>query len=99
MKENIYFSINHLSINVDWMRVYECRFECIKLDDWGSCENDYVWNPSTHDDECNKTCKIDEYLDIEKFLCEKRLIGKKVLQCEDEKLNTTETFPDDKRLT
>ena len=25
----------------------ECRCECKELDDWGSCKNDYMWNPST----------------------------------------------------
>ena len=42
----------------------ESRCNCKELDDWGSCENDYMWNPSTCDSKCNKTCKIDEYLDI-----------------------------------
>ena len=27
----------------------ECRCECEKLDDWGSCKNDYMWNASTCD--------------------------------------------------
>ena len=24
----------------------ECRCECKELNDWGSCEDDYTWNPS-----------------------------------------------------
>ena len=27
-------------------------------------------NPSTYDCECNKACKIDEYLDVENCACE-----------------------------
>ena len=46
-------------------------------------------NRSTGDCECNKACKIDEYLDIKNCSCERRLISKLVLQCEDEILNTT----------
>ena len=37
------------------------------LDDWGFCENDYMWNSSTCDCECIKACKIDEYLNINQF--------------------------------
>ena len=40
-----------------------------ELDDLGFCKNDYVWNPSTCDCECNKACKIDKYLDFENCLC------------------------------
>ena len=41
----------------------------------------------------NKACKIDEQLDTKKnCFCEKRLIGKLVLEYEDEILNTTETY-------
>ena len=58
--------------------------ECKRLYDLGSCKNDYIWNPNTCDCECNKECKTDEYLDIKKCSCEKRLIVKLVLECEDE---------------
>ena len=57
-----------------------------------------MWNPSTCDCKCNKICKIDEYLDIRNCSCEKRLLGKLVLVCEDEMLNTTETSLDDKKV-
>ena len=72
---------------------------CKELDDCSFCKDDYMWNPSTCDCECNKANKIDEYLDIKNCSCEKRLIGKLVLGCEDEILNTTETSPDDKKVT
>ena len=62
----------------------ECRCECKELDDWSFCKNDYMWNPSMCDCECNKICKIDEYLDIKNYSCEKYLIGKLILEFEDE---------------
>ena len=51
------------------------------------------------DCECDKACKIDEYLDIKNCSCEKYLIGKFVLGWEDETLNKTKTSPDNKNLT
>ena len=77
---------------------HECRCECKKLDDWVSCKKDYMYDPSTCHCECNKAHKIDEYLDIKKCLCKKRLFGKLVLECEDETLNTTENLLNDKRV-
>ena len=50
-----------------------------------------MWNPSTCDCKGNKACKIDGYLDIKSCSCQKCLIGKLPLECEDEMLNTTET--------
>ena len=67
------------------------------MDDWCFCKNDYIWNPSTCDCECNKACKSNEYLDIKNCSCEERLIGKLVLECDDETLNTTETLLNDKK--
>ena len=46
---------------------------------------------------CNKTCKIDDYLDIKNCSCKKFLIGKLVLERADEILETTETSFDDKK--
>ena len=45
-----------------------CECECKELDGWGSCRNDYMWNPSMCDCECNKAYKVDEYLYIKKSL-------------------------------
>ena len=53
-------------------------------------------NSSTCECECNKACNIDEYLYIKNWPCEKRLLGKLVLECEDEILNRSETSLDDK---
>ena len=58
-----------------------------------------MWNPTTCDFECNKACKTDEYLDIKNCSCGKRLIGKLVLSCEDEILNTTENSLDNEKVT
>ena len=71
----------------------------MNVDDWSSCKEDYMWNLSTCDCKCNKVCKIDEYLDTKNRSCEKRLISKVLLACEDEMLNTTETSVDNKRVT
>ena len=49
-----------------------------------------MWNPSPYDCKCNKTCKIDECLDIKNCSCEKRLFGKLELAWEDEILNKSE---------
>ena len=66
----------------------KCLCECKESDEWGFCQNDYMWNPSTCNCQCNKACKIDEYLDTKNCLYEHCLIGKLVLPCEDETLNT-----------
>ena len=42
----------------------ECQCECKGLDDWSSCEDDYIQNPSTCGCECNKAFRINEYLDL-----------------------------------
>ena len=57
-----------------------------------------MWKPKTCDSESNKACKIDEYLDVKNYYCEKCLIGKLVLDCESEILNTTETLLNDKKV-
>ena len=54
-------------------------------------------NPNTCDCECNKACKIDEYLDFKNWLCQKRLISKLVLECKDEVIDANETLPNDKK--
>ena len=51
-----------------------------------------MWNPSLYDFECNKTCKIDEFLDNENCSCKKRQLDKLMIACEDEILNSTETL-------
>ena len=58
-----------------------------------------MWNPSNCDCECNEACKIYEYLDNNSCCCEKRLILKLVLECEDETLRATETLLNGKKVT
>ena len=51
-----------------------------------------MWNPSTCNCRCNKACKIDENLDSKNcYVNCLSLIGKLLLEREDETLNTTET--------
>ena len=82
--------------NQKWNRD-ECRCVWKGLDNWDFCEKGFMWNLSTCNSECNKAFKIDEYLNIKNCSCEKRLIGKLVLGCEDKIFNTTETSPYDKK--
>ena len=61
----------------------KCQCESEELDNWSSCKDDYTWNPSICDWECNQGYKIDKYLDIKYCSCKKCLFGKLVLACED----------------
>ena len=67
----------------------ECQREYKEIDNLDFCKNDYMWNPSTYDCDFNKACKTDEYLYIKYCSCEKCLISKQVIECENEILNTT----------
>ena len=51
------------------MKNVGCEFK--ELDDWSSCKNDYMWRHSTCSFECNKACKIGEYLNIKNCSYEK----------------------------
>ena len=55
-------------------------------------------NPSRWNCECNKACKIEEDLDTNNCSCEKCLVSKLALECEDEILNRTETLLNDKKV-
>ena len=57
--------------------------------------DDYIWNPSTCDYECNKTCKVGEQKNIKSCSCKKRLFGKLALTYDDEILDTTEVASKD----
>ena len=48
---------------------------------------------------CNKACKIDEYLAIKNCSCKKHLFDKLVLTYEDKILNTIEISLADKKVT
>ena len=83
LKESVYNSKQKWNHN-------ECSCECKELDDLSSCKNDYMRNLSICEWEYDKACKIDQYLDIKNCSCEKRGVGKLILECEDEILKTTE---------
>ena len=52
----------------------KCRCECNKVDDWGFCKKDCIWNTSAHDCDYNKAKKkkkkIDKYLSTKSCSCE-----------------------------
>ena len=64
-----------------------------------SCKDNYMWNPSTCDCDCKKSCKIDKYLDVKNYSYEKHLIGKLVITYEDQILNRGEASLDYKEVT
>ena len=43
----------------------ERHCECTESDDWSSCKDNCMWNPSTCDYDCNKPRKTDDYSDIQ----------------------------------
>ena len=49
----------------------ECPCECKQLDEWSSCKDHYMCNPSRCDCEFYEACKIDRHLDIKNCSCEK----------------------------
>ena len=57
-----------------------------------------VFVKMTRDCECNKAWKVDEYLDIKNWSCEKRQISKFLSEYEDEILDTTEFLLNDKKV-
>ena len=60
----------------------ECWCECKEFDDWASCKSNCMWDASMCDCECNKACKINEYLDTKNCSCKKLLFGELVFACE-----------------
>ena len=46
----------------DWKQKWnhdECWCQCKGLNDWSPCKACCMWNPSTYDCECKKTCQTD----------------------------------------
>ena len=60
-----------------------------------TCDCTYECDPRTFDCECNKAYKIEECSSIKHCSGKKCLIGKLVLECEDEILSVNGTCPDD----
>ena len=46
-----------------------------------SCDEEFIWNPSNWECECDKSCNVGEYLDNENCKCRKRLVDKLVEEC------------------
>ena len=42
----------------------------------GRCDKWFIWNPSTCECECDKSCNHWQYLGYENFKCRKKLIDK-----------------------
>ena len=52
--------------------------------DKGRCDDGFIWNPSTCECECDKSCDFSEYLDYVNCKCKKRLIGKLFQKCDED---------------
>ena len=48
--------------------------------DKGVCDKGYIWNPSSCECDCDKSCDFGEYLDLD-FKCKKTLVDKLVEEC------------------
>ena len=68
------------------------RYECKELDNWSSCKDNYIWNPSTRDCECNKAHVKLMNIYILKLVHAKNAYSLDIL-------NTTAISLDDKKLT
>ena len=49
--------------------------------DKGVCDKEYVWNPSSSECECDRSCDVGEYLDYKNCKCRKSLVDKLVEEC------------------
>ena len=58
-----------------------CKCECKELTDRGISNKGYIWNPSNCKCECNKSCDFGEYLDCENCKYRKRLVDKRLEEC------------------
>ena len=58
----MYVIPSKIEIEIEIVSVKRC--ECTELDDWSSCNDGYMWIPSTCACERDKACKTGEYLDI-----------------------------------
>ena len=45
------------------------------------CNKGFIWNPSSCECECDKSCDVGEYSDYKNCNCRKRIIGKLVNEC------------------
>ena len=47
----------------------------------GVCDKGFIWNPSSCECECYKSCDFSKYLDYKNCKCKKRLVDKLVEEC------------------
>ena len=61
------------------------RRECKELVNKGVYDKGYIWNPSTCQWECDKSCDVYEYLDYENYNCREKIVDKLVEECQKNK--------------
>ena len=73
--------------------------ECEELFDKGICDKGFIWNPSICKCECDKSCDIEEYLDVSNCKCRKRLVNKFIEECTEniEEVKITEITQDESK--
>ena len=49
--------------------------------DKGICGEEFLWNPSNCESECDKSCDVGKYLDYKNCKCRKILVDKLVEEC------------------
>ena len=54
------------------------QMEYKELVDKGICDKAFIWNPSTCECECDKSCGIGEYLEYKSCVCRNALIDRLV---------------------
>ena len=45
------------------------------------CDKGFTWNPSTCECQCDKWCKLGQYLDHKNYICKNKLIGRLIEEC------------------
>ena len=53
-----------------------CRCEWKELNDKSVCDKGFIWNPSSYEYECDKSCDVGDYLEYENCKCRKKLVDK-----------------------
>ena len=46
-----------------------------------NCTKGYMWNPSIHECQCDKWCKLGQYLDHKNCVCKNKLVGRLIGEC------------------
>ena len=73
----------NVGVSVKWMELNG------SVNEWNSCKK--ITRAFTCDFECDKSCKIGEYLDIKNYAWKKYPFGKLLLACEADIVNMTRT--------